>query len=320
MRPGTPRAAQVRDYYRGKTALITGAGSGIGAALARALTARGAQVWVTDVDETRAVQVAADITATGAAPGTGAATAARLDVTDGPAFQAVVDDVVDRTGRLDLLFNHAGFGIFGPLRCYTPDDWTRLIAVNLGGVTHGVHAALPHMLERGDGHIVNTASAGAMFTMPLLGGYAATKHAILALGNALRVELAGDGVRVTTLCPGVTDTPFLTGGFPDLLGDPVVSDDRQRGWWARRRPVSPATVARATLDALPGNPRTVVVPRALLPMLAAFRALPGLDERVATQDLRAALGAFPEFATPPTPAPRPDAVGATATSASSIPR
>ena len=275
------------DYYFGRIAVVTGAGSGIGAELARGLAACGARVWVTDIDGRRADQVAKTCP--------GAVRSAVLDVTDQGAFHNLVQTVVAQDGRVDLLFNHAGYGIFGELRHYTYDDWDRLLATNLRGLVHGFHAVYPVMIAQVGGHIVNTASAGAMMTMPLLGGYSATKYAVLGLSRALRVEAARHGVRVTTLCPGVVDTPFLTGGFPGQLNQAAVSPERQRAWWARRHPTTPSRIAQDTLKALPSNPRTVITPSSLRPMLAAFAMVPALDELVATRDHRAALAAFPEF-------------------------
>jgi NAD(P)-dependent dehydrogenase (short-subunit alcohol dehydrogenase family) len=194
------------SYFDGKVAIVTGAASGIGAALSRALTQEGAAVVVlADIDEPGAVAVADELTAGRA----GRVEAAALDVRDAERFFAVVADVVARHGRVDLLFNNAGIGIGGDIEDLTGEHWDRIIDVNIRGVVHGVRAVYPRMLERGDGHIVNTASLAGLSPTPLLTPYSMTKHAVVGLSTSLRLEARDRGVRVTALCPSGIDTPLL---------------------------------------------------------------------------------------------------------------
>ena len=130
------------------------------------------------------------------------------------AFTAVVDDVVERHGRVDLLFNNAGVGVGGDVEDLTPEHWNRVIDVNIRGVVNGVRAVYPHMLERGAGHIVNTASLAGLGPAPLLTPYGMTKHAVVGLSTSLRLEAADRGVRVTALCPSGIDTPLLDSTGP----------------------------------------------------------------------------------------------------------
>ena len=187
-----------RTSYRGRTAVVTGAGSGIGAALARALTAAGADVVHADLDGDAAARVAG-----------AAGRSAQVDVTDAAAVQGLVDEVVERAGRLDLMFNNAGIGSGGEAELIPQAEWDAVIDVNIRGVVHGVTAAYPVMVRQGHGHIVNTASMAGLVPAGLLTPYAMTKHAVVGLSTALRVEAAAKGVRVTAVCPGVVETPIL---------------------------------------------------------------------------------------------------------------
>jgi NAD(P)-dependent dehydrogenase (short-subunit alcohol dehydrogenase family) len=188
----------------GKQAIVTGAGSGIGAALCRALVAAGAEVLCTDIDGGAAERTAAGLG--------GKARAARLDVTDAAAVQAAVDDVVHRTGRLDLMFNNAGIVWGGDTELLTLDQWNAIIDVNIRGVVHGVAAVYPVMVRQGHGHIVNTASMAGLTAAGQVTSYVMTKHAVVGMSLALRSEAAGRGVKVLVVCPAAVETPILDKG------------------------------------------------------------------------------------------------------------
>ena len=187
----------------GRTALVTGGGSGIGAALTKALAGAGAIGFCTDIDAT-----AAQVTAS-ALPNT---VAAYLDVTDAAAVQRAVDAVVAEHGRLDLIFNNAGIAIGGETELISLKQWNQIIDINLRGVVHGVVAAYPQMIKQGSGQIVNTASMGGLMAAGLLTSYIATKHAVVGLSLALRSEAAAHGVGVTVVCPSAVETPILDKG------------------------------------------------------------------------------------------------------------
>src|SRR5579875_3210788 len=195
-----------------KVAIVTGGASGIGAALAAALTGRGATVIVADIDESDARRVAERLTAAGP----GRAVAAALDVTAAAAVSALVRQVSRDFGRLDLMVNNAGVGVAGAAEELTLDHWNRAIDVNLRGVIHGVHAAYPLMIGQRDGHIVSTASLAGLVPAPLLAPYAAAKHAVVGLSLALRAEARRHGGRVSVICPGFVDTPLLDHANPGL--------------------------------------------------------------------------------------------------------
>lgn len=215
---------------------MTGGASGIGAALVRALTARGALVVIADTDEAAAKAVAeqinihpsgqvgtvrsGEISAAGSGAvstaGSGQVSTAALDVRDAEAVADLVRRTAAEHGRLDLLFNNAGIAVGGMVEELVLDHWNRVIDVNLRGVVHGVHAAYPLMLGQGFGHIVNTASLAGLVPGPMLAPYAAAKHAVVGLSLALRAEAADRGVRVSVVCPGFVDTPLLGRVNPDL--------------------------------------------------------------------------------------------------------
>jgi NAD(P)-dependent dehydrogenase (short-subunit alcohol dehydrogenase family) len=184
----------------GQVAIVTGGGSGIGAALVRAMAARGATIVIADIDEAAAKSVASEHTSV---------TTATLDVRDADAVADMVNQTVAEHGKLDYMFNNAGIAVGGLVEEYTLEHWNRVIDVNLRGVIHGVHAAYPVMLRRSDGHIVNTASLAGLIPGPGLAAYDAVKHGVVGLSLSLRAEAAGRGVRVSAICPGFIDTPLL---------------------------------------------------------------------------------------------------------------
>src|ERR1700741_923028 len=200
-------ASKVSGNVSGKIAFVTGGASGIGAALATKLVDGGAEVWIADRQIGPAQGVAQSL-------GTGGAKAhaIELDVRDYPSFERAVAEAVQQSGRIDYLFNNAGIGVGGEIDSYTLDDWNDVFDVNLRGVAHGIQAVYPIMIRQHSGHIVNTASMAGLVATPGQASYTATKHAVVAISKALRVEAERHGVQVSVLCPGAIRTPILTGG------------------------------------------------------------------------------------------------------------
>lgn len=254
--------------FAGKQAIVTGAGSGIGAALSRALVEAGAEVLVSDIDADAAQRTA---TALG-----DRARAAHLDVTDAEAVQAAVDGVVARTGRLDLMFNNAGMVWGGETELLTLHQWNAIIDVNVRGVVHGVAAAYPQMIRQGHGHIVNTASMAGLTAAGQITSYVMTKHAVVGLTLALRSEAAAHGVGVTAICPAAVETPFLDQG---AIGGFVGRDYYLKGQGIKTA-YSADALARDTLRAVERDKALVVKPRLAHAQWLFARLAPGLMQRM----------------------------------------
>lgn len=254
--------------FAGKQAIVTGGGSGIGAALCRALDLAGASVLCTDIDPDAAERVVSTLSSR--------ARAARLDVTDAAAVQAAVDEVVTRTGRLDLMFNNAGIVWGGDTELLTLDQWNAIIDINVRGVVHGVAAAYPLMLRQGHGHIVNTASMAGLTAAGQVTSYVATKHAVVGLSMALRSEAVPRGVGVLVVCPAAVETPILDKG---AVGGFVGRDyflQAQGG-----KPYDADQLAHDTLRAIERNRAILVKPTVAHAQWWMARLAPGLMNRMA---------------------------------------
>ncbi len=236
-------------------AVVTGAASGIGQALAEALAARGVPVTLADRQLELAEEVAAGIRERG-----GFADVAELDVRDAEGFRSVVDDATAAAGRLDYLFNNAGIGVGAEMATYETADWDDVIDVNLRGVAHGILAAYPRMIEQGSGHIVNTASMAGLIAGAFQGSYTATKHAVVGLSKSLRLEAEPYGVRVSVLCPGVIRTPILRGGRYGRVKLDFDPEESER-LFERLRPMDPARFAQRALAAVNRNRAIIIEPR-----------------------------------------------------------
>lgn len=258
--------------WQGKIAIVTGAASGIGLALSRAMIERGAIVWMTDVNAAGAEQAAASL-------GTRARTAG-LDVRDEAAVRALVDQVVAEYGRIDVLFNNAGIGVGGEAHELTAAHYDRCIDVNLRGVVHGILAAYPHMMKQHSGHIVNTASMAGLTPAPLIAPYAMTKHAVVGLSTSLRIEAARHGVGVSVLCPSVIETPILDAQNPaDLPKLRWMPDARQFLTKYAGKPYPADKLAEYTLSSVEKNRAVIVVPAFARLGYALYRLAPGLVMR-----------------------------------------
>jgi short-subunit dehydrogenase len=151
-------------------------------------------------------------------------------------------------------------------------------------VTHGILAVYPHMIARGAGHIVNTASMAGLVPGAALGSYTATKHAVVALSQCLRVEARRHGVRVSVLCPGVIRTPLLRGGRYGRV-KPGWDADRAAAWMERRRPLEPAVMARRVMRALERDRGIIIVPGWWRLFWYLYRLSPALFERLSARML-----------------------------------
>jgi NAD(P)-dependent dehydrogenase (short-subunit alcohol dehydrogenase family) len=260
--------------FVGKQAIVTGAGSGIGAALCRALAREGAEVVCTDIDGDAAARTAATLG--------DRAYSARLDVTDPAAVQAAVDEVVTRAGRLDLMFNNAGIVWGGDTELLTLDQWNAIIDVNIRGVVHGVAAAYPLMVRQGHGHIVNTASMAGLTAAGQVTSYVMTKHAVVGLSLALRSEAVARGVGVLVVCPAAVETPILDkGSIGGFVGrDYFLSAQGGKAY-------DPDRLAGDTLRAVEKNKAILVKPRIAHAQWLFARLAPTLMNRMSMGFIKA---------------------------------
>ncbi len=207
------------DYFCDKVALVTGGAAGIGAELVRQLSAAGAAVVVADIDGAAAQSLADEL-----GKGGMRVRACRTDVSRFADVEQAVQTAVREFGRLDLIFNNAGVGLAGELRDLELSDWQPLVDVNLWGVIHGVHAALPVMLRQGQGQIVNVASAAGLVPRPGMVPYATTKYAVVGLSTSLRYELEDLGIRVNVVCPfNVATSIFKNTKFRNIDGEAMLA-------------------------------------------------------------------------------------------------
>lgn len=192
--------------FEDRAALVTGAASGIGRATAERLASEGARLLIADVDAAGLEQTAETVRKSG-----GRVETRRLDVSDADACAEVVDAAVSALGRLDVLCNVAGIGIYSHALDLTVEQWNRVMAVNLSGTFYTCRAAIPHLLET-QGNIVNVASSAGLVGIAYAAAYCASKGGVVLLTRSLAVEFAHRGLRVNCVCPGGVDTP-LTRAF-----------------------------------------------------------------------------------------------------------
>jgi len=206
------------EKLEGRVAVITGGASGIGLGIARAFAGAGMKLALLDV-EGCALSEAGDALAKRGAEVIGV----RADVSEPSSLEAAAERVLARYGRIHVICNNAGVLTQGPLVESAERDWSWLVGVNLMGVAHGIRSFVPRIREHGEGgHVVNTASVAGLSAFPGLGIYGATKFAVMAISEALRSELAPEGIGVTVLCPGGVRTRIHEAGRnrPAALGGP----------------------------------------------------------------------------------------------------
>jgi NAD(P)-dependent dehydrogenase (short-subunit alcohol dehydrogenase family) len=265
--------------FEGAVAIITGGASGIGAALGRELARRGCEVVLADRQIDLAKEVAAAIRDTG-----GKANAAELNVVEYRAVESLINETVKRTGRLDYMFNNAGITMSGSASVYEIEDWNMAIDVNLRGVIYGAKAAYKVMMEQEYGHIVNTASLGGLLAMPDSIGYITTKHAVVGLSKALRIEASRSGIYVSVLCPGFIRTPILDqcGKFGKMIQEQSPEKaEKVKQFYESFKPMLPDIFAKKALDAVAKNEAIIIVPKKYKFLWWFDRLFPTLNLRLA---------------------------------------
>ena len=230
----------MKRSQRWRGAVITGAASGIGRALALELAADGVPLVLADIDVDGADETAARTRARGADT-----TVIRCDVSDAEQVAALARRAEVTLPFVDLVCNNAGVLVAGAMAELSLDDYRRVFDVNLWGVIHGCHAFAPAMVARGRGTILNTASLAGTLSLPRMGAYSATKAAVISLSQTLAAELAGTGVSVTALCPS-----FVASGFVRSSSGPASDATLKLGnALVGRLGATPRRVARVALEA-----------------------------------------------------------------------
>ncbi|MEV1079778.1 SDR family oxidoreductase [Streptomyces sp. NPDC050211] len=256
-RPQVSATGRHADRFGGQLVLVTGAGSGIGRATAFAFAEAGARVVAVDRDAEAAARTA-ELSRLVGAPEAWAET---VDVSDGQAMEKLAEKVAAKYGVVDVLVNNAGIGLSGSFLDTTPEDWKKVLDVNLWGVIHGCRLFGKQMAERGQGgHIVNTASAAAYQPSKALPAYSTSKAAVLMLSECLRAELAGQGIGVTVICPGFINTNITS--TARFAGVDAAEEKRRQKKTARLyglRNYPPEKVADAILRAVVKNQAVVPV-------------------------------------------------------------
>ena len=246
---------------RGKVVVITGASEGIGAACVREFHDRGAHVALTarSGDKLTALAAPGDVPVAG-------------DITDPFTRSRIVEETMAAHGRIDVLVNNAGAGLYAPSHRAPLDEARRMFELNFFSALALTQLVIPHMKRQQSGCIVNVGSIGGKITLPWFTLYSASKYALGALTEGLRIELKGTGVHVVLVCPGYVRTGFqqnvLAGQPPDL------------GPAMRRWSITPEKCARDLVRGVERGARTVVTPRSGWLMIAAARLFPGVTDNV----------------------------------------
>ncbi len=214
--------------FAGKVAMVTGAGTGLGEAMARGLGQSGAAVVIADIDGERAKLVAADLTGEGIQ-----AVGYAMDVADATAVRRVVDDVVDGQGSLDILVNNAGIRYITPFLEQTVDEWRTTIDVNLTGTFICAQAAARHMVPRGWGRIINIASTTGILALTKRSSYATSKAGVIGLTKAMAFELSETGVTTNAIAPGPIETALNGPYFEDEVMVATLRKEIPRGTWGQ---------------------------------------------------------------------------------------
>ena len=238
---------------KGKAALVTGAGSGIGQATALALADAGAKLILCDINTRGLETTVADM------PDNVCLLQRTVDVSDRAAMAAFAGEVHEIVPAVDILINNAGVYITGGVLDLSLDDWDWVLSVDLWGVIHGLHYFVPPMVQRGmPGHIVNVSSMAGFWIAPEITGYLTAKFGVFGLSEALREDLRGKGISVTTACPGMINTNLIQTTRFRLAGDEEQHREQLKEAYQRRN-YGPEKVAQGILKAIRKSQRLALI-------------------------------------------------------------
>lgn len=263
------------NYFKDKIAIVTGGASGLGRALCEELGRHGATVVCVDIDQERAEAVALGINQAG-----GKAIFAYLDVSLYENSMRIVTDIVNKYGRIDLLFNNAGTAIQGETRDLTIEQWHYVLDVNLWGVIYGAVPAYAVMTRQGYGQIVNIGSLAGLIPVPKEIPYCASKWAVVGFSHSLRAEGADLGVKVNLVCPGLMVTPMH-----DNIA--VIHADKAKLVQPKGiKTITPADAARIILRGVERNRPLIVFPFYAKLIWWLYRLYPGLFDLLSRKIIR----------------------------------
>jgi len=242
-------------FFRGKTAIVTGAGSGIGRALALALADGGCKVVVTDIVEDRLNTVVEELNGKGVEAG-----GYLVDHSKAEAVAALAEKFFEEWGHVDVLCSNAGVGCGARFEETTLEDWDWVLKINLWGAIYMMHYFVPKMIERKQGSILLTASDAGLVSVPGMLAYQVSKHGVMGLGTTLRAELWPYNIKVSMLCPAIVNTNIITDGKVSLCKDDGSSAKEDVMKFYQKHGVDPSVVADAGLSALEKDRTITIVP------------------------------------------------------------
>ncbi len=261
-------------FFKGKTAIVTGAASGIGRGLSEALCAQGAIVYAADINQAGLIELEK------AATGSGRIIPTRIDVSQEDDFRKAIEEVLEAQGKLDLIINNAGIALGGDFDLTSTKQLHKIVDINLWGVIYGTKQAYQVMRTQGHGHIVNVSSSAGAMPVPMSTAYATTKHAIVGLSASLREEAALHGIRVSVVFPGMVKSRF----WDDAIN---VKDYNYKNTMESMplRPIRADQAAQAILKGIEANRRDIVFPWINKLVLGFYRFAPRLATRLLVKPL-----------------------------------
>ena len=260
--------------FTDKLAVVTGASSGIGQAIALELASHGASVVLVGTNMKRLAETKKLCDGIGAT-----SYVQQANVADKGEMQSLANTVINEIGVPDILVNNAGVVMSGLIHEVEPEDWERLMGINVMGVVYGCRYFLPAMLEKAQGgHVVNMASAAGLIGQPGMSTYCATKHAVVGLSASMRYELSGQNIGVTTICPGYVQTPIIDN--LKLVGKLDTPKIKQKvAGDMKRNKLTPEMVAQRTLKAIRKNEAFVTIGRDAKAAYFGKRYIPALLDK-----------------------------------------